>query len=222
MIASRVPNQEDMVNSFQESQRFYAEGAYDQAIVQYEAVSRIRSKTLDTAGIQVTVGEEVFPVQEAADYQIGNSYAKVYTEYARQAEDEPDGVHRGRLASKADSAFAATLRAFQQVISHSTNEVLIVQAYGRLIDLNFKAKKYPEVIEAADALRAAYPDDPQVIVGYYNTGWAFYEMKDSAGAFPHRLPGGPQPFSDRRVLSRIRPLRARHRVLPSIDRPSAD
>ena len=70
------------------------------------------------------MGEEVFPVQEAANYQIGNSYAKVYTEYARQAEDEPDGVLRGLLASKADSAFAATLRAFRQVISHSTNEVL--------------------------------------------------------------------------------------------------
>ena len=182
LIASRLPNQEDMVNSFQEAQRFYAEGAYDQAIVQYEAVSRIRSKTLDTAGIQVTVGEEVFPVQEAADYQIGNSYAKVYTEYAQQAEDEPDRVRRGRLMAKADSAFAAAVRAFQQVMAHSTDEVLVVQAYGRLIDLNFKAKKYPEVIEAADALSAAYPDDPQVIVGYYNTGWALYEMKDYSRA----------------------------------------
>ena len=118
LIASRLPNQEDMVNSFQEAQRFYAEGAYDQAIVQYEAVSRIRSKTLDTEGIQVTVGEEVFPVQEAADYQIGNSYAKVYTDYARQAEDEPDGVHRGRLASKADSAFAALETIYAEEVGH--------------------------------------------------------------------------------------------------------
>ena len=54
-LASRVPNQEDMVNSFQEAQRFYAEGAYDQAIVQYEDVSRVRSRAMDTERIHVTV-----------------------------------------------------------------------------------------------------------------------------------------------------------------------
>ena len=181
-IASRVPNQEDMVNSFQEAQRFYAEGAYDQAIAQYEAVTQVRSRALDASGILVSVGEDEFPLQEAADYQIGNSHSKVYEELTQQAGDESDGVRRGQLAVLADSAFAATVRAFEQVIAHSTNEVLIIQAYGRLIDLNFKAKKFPEVIEASDALVAAYPDAPQVIVGYYNTGWALYEMKDYDGA----------------------------------------
>ena len=45
-FASRVPNEGDMVNTFREAQRFYAEGAYDQAIAQYEAVSKIRSRAL--------------------------------------------------------------------------------------------------------------------------------------------------------------------------------
>ncbi|MDP6984509.1 MAG: hypothetical protein QGG05_15660, partial [Candidatus Latescibacteria bacterium] len=57
-LASSVPNEEDMVHSFQEAQRFYAEGAYDQAIAQYEAVSEVRSRALKTGTIQVTVGEE--------------------------------------------------------------------------------------------------------------------------------------------------------------------
>jgi TolA-binding protein len=181
-FASRVPNQEDMVNSFQEAQRFYAEGAYDQAIAEYEAVAQVRSRALDAPAIQVTVGEDVFPVQEAAGYQIGNSYGKVYAEYAQQAADEPVASRRAQLTAMADSAYTATVSSFKQVISHSTNELLIIQAYGRLIDLNFEAKKYPEVIEAADALAAAFPDAPQVIVGYYNTGWALYEMKDYDGA----------------------------------------
>jgi len=197
-IASRVPNQEDMANSFQEAQRFYAEGAYDQAIAQYEAVAQVRSRALDASGILVSVGEDEFPLQEAADYQIGNSHGKVYEELAQQAGDESDGVRRAHLAAQADSAFAATVRAFVQVISHSTNEVLIIQAYGRLIDLNFKAKKFPEVIEASDALAAAYPDAPQLVVGYYNTGWALYEMKDYDGAIASfrallvRFPSGYQ------------------------------
>jgi len=181
-LASRVPNQEEMVNSFKEAQRFYAEGAYDQAIAQYEAVSQIRSRALDAESIQIAVGEDEFPLQEAAEYQIGNSYAKVHEEYAQQAENESDRARRGQLTAQADSAFEATVEAFEQVISHSTNEVLIVRAYGRLIDVNFKAERFPEVIEAADDLAAAYPDAPQVVVGYYNTGWALYEMKDYEGA----------------------------------------
>jgi TolA-binding protein len=181
-LASNVPNEEDMVHSFHEAQRFYAEGAYDQAIAQYEAVSRLRSRALNTGSIQVAVGEEQFPLQEAAAYQVGNSFAKVYQEYARQAEDASAGDRRPQLIAQADSAFAASVGAFEHVISHSINQVLIIQAYGRLIDLNFKAGEFPAVIDAADALAAAYPDAPQVIVGYYNTGWALYEMQDYDGA----------------------------------------
>ncbi|MCX8214301.1 MAG: tetratricopeptide repeat protein, partial [SAR202 cluster bacterium] len=181
-LASNVPNEEDMVHSFHEAQRFYAEGAYDQAIAQYEAVSRLRSRALNTRSIQVAVGEEQFPLQEAAAYQVGNSFAKVYQEYARQAEDASAGDRRPQLIAQADSAFAASVGAFEHVISHSINQVLIIQAYGRLIDLNFKAGEFPAVIDAADALAAAYPDAPQVIVGYYNTGWALYEMQDYDGA----------------------------------------
>ncbi len=181
-FASRVPNEGDMVNTFREAQRFYAEGAYDQAIAQYEAVSKIRSRALHSERIQVAVGQGEFPLQEAADYQIGNSYAKVYEDHARGAEDERRGSRRAELETKADSAFAAAASAFQRVIAGSTSEVLKVQAYGRLIDLNFKARRYPEVIEAARALSATYPEDPRVVVGYYNTGWALYKMKDYDGA----------------------------------------
>ena len=181
-FASRVPNAEDMVNSFREAQRFYAEGAYDQAIAQYEAVSKIRSRALNSGRIRVAVDQGEFPLQEAADYQIGNSYAKVYEDLAAGAEDEPRGSRRAAIEAKADSAFAAAAGAFQRVIDGSTSEVLKVQAYGRLIDLNFKAGRYPEVIDAARALSAAYPEDPRVVVGYYNTGWALYRMKDYDGA----------------------------------------
>jgi len=205
-LASSVPNEEDMVHSFQEAQRFYAEGAYDQAIAQYEAVSEVRSRALKTGTIQVTVGEEAFPLQEAAAYQIGNSFAKVYEEYARQAGEESDGDRRQRLIAQADSAFATSVGAFEHVISNSSNEVLIVQAYGRLIDLNFKAGEFPEVIDAADALAAAFPDAPQVIVGYYNTGWALYEMQDydrAIDAFQALLARFPTGYQADRSLFQI-------------------
>ncbi len=205
-LASRVPNQEDMVSTFREGQRFYAEGAYDQAITKYEAVLRIRSRALDVEGIQVAVGDDEFPVQEAAHYQIGNSFSKLHAGFAQQAEEEGDEVGRARLQVQADEAFAATVDAFQQVIDGSTSEVLKVLAYGRLIDLYFKAGKFPQVIEAADALINAYPDHPQVIVGYYNTGWALYELGEydrAISAFERLLARFPSGYQADRSLFQI-------------------
>ena len=205
-LASRVPNQEDMVNTFREAQRFYAEGAYDQAITRYEAVLHVRSRALEVESIRVAVGEEEYPVQEAAHYQIGNSFSKLYDGFARQAEEEDDQARRDRLQLQADEAFAATVVAFQQVIERSTSEVLKVQAYGRLIDLNFKAGKFPEVIDAANALVTAYPDHPQVIVGYYNTGWALYEMREydrAISAFEGLLARFPTGYQADRSLFQI-------------------
>ena len=69
----KIPTEMEMVDSFGEAQRFYAERAYDQAIEGYLQVSEIRSRILDTQSIQVTVGEETYPVQEASIYQIGNA-----------------------------------------------------------------------------------------------------------------------------------------------------
>ena len=65
-LASRVPNQEDMVNTFREAQRFYAEGAYDQAVTRYEAVLHVRSRALEVGTIRVAVGEEEYPVGSTA------------------------------------------------------------------------------------------------------------------------------------------------------------
>ena len=47
--------------SFRDAQAFYAEGAYDQAIVRYEEVLQVRSRLLDTQKISVSVGAEHFP-----------------------------------------------------------------------------------------------------------------------------------------------------------------
>ena len=205
-LASRVPNQEDMVNTFREAQRFYAEGAYDQAITKYEAVLHVRSRALEVESIRVAVAEEEYPVQEAAHYQIGNSFSKLYAGFAQQAEEEDNHARRDQLRRQADEAFAATVVAFQQVIERSTSEVLKVQAYGRLIDLNFKAGKFPEVIDAADSLVTAYPDHPQVIVGYYNTGWALYEMREydrAITAFEGLLARFPTGYQADRSLFQI-------------------
>jgi tetratricopeptide (TPR) repeat protein len=177
-FSTRAPTQDELVASFQEAQGFYAEGAYDQAIAQYETVRKVRSRFLDAPGVRVTVGGEMFPVQEAAAYQIGNAYTKLYGDYTRVAEEVRDGARRSQYRVRADSAFVRGVASFRHVITNATNEVLRVQAHGRVIDLYFQAEKYPDVIAASQELIAGYPDDPRAIGGYYNRGWAYYEIKN--------------------------------------------
>ena len=174
-LATRAPTEGELVSSFQEAQRFYAEGAYDQAIAEYSEVSRVRSRVLEVDRVQVVVDEESYPLQEAAAYQIGNAWSKLYEEYDRFAAESRSAARRAEYRALADSSFALAIAAFRRVISTAGNEILKVQAHGRLIDLYFTAEDYPDVIIASREMIAAHPDDPHVIVAYYNTGWAYYE-----------------------------------------------
>ena len=174
-MATRAPTEGELVSSFQEAQRFYAEGAYDQAIDEYTDVSRVQSRVLDVGQVQVVVDEESYPLQEAAAYQIGNAWSKLYEEYDRFAAESRSAARRAEYRARADSSFALAIAAFRQVISTAGNEILKVQAHGRLIDLYFTAEDYPDVIIASREMIAAHPDDPHVIVAWYNTGWAYYE-----------------------------------------------
>ena len=205
-FAARTPNRDDLVASFRDAQAFYAEGAYDQAIVRYEEVLQVRSRLLDTQKISVSVGSEHFPVLEAANYQIGNAYSKLFTDFSRFTEETRDPRRREGLQAQADSAFARSVRAFRQVSETAANQVLRVQAFGRLVDLYFEAGRYPEVIEAADAMIAAYPGEPRAVGGYYNRGWAFYEMQDytrAIAAFKELLELYPTGYQADRSLFQI-------------------
>ncbi len=181
-LATHTPTENELVSSFQEAQRFYAEGAYDQAIDEYTDVYRVRSRVLAVDQVQVIVGEESFPLQEAAAYQIGNAYSKLYEEYDRFAGESRNARRRTEYRAQADTSFARAIGAFRQVIASAANEILKVQAHGRLIDLYFSAEAYPDVIIASREMIAAYPDNPHVVVAYYNTGWAYYETRRFARA----------------------------------------
>ena len=174
-LASRTPSEEELVASFQEAQRFYAEGAYDQAIVEYTAVTRVQSKALAVAHIEAIVGEERFPLRDAAFYQIGNAHSKLYQDYTRFAAETPNAAKKAEYQALSDSTFARAVAEFRHVIDTATSQVLRIRAHSRLIDLFFTAKAYPKVIAAAQEMIASYPDSPQIVNAYYNMGWANYE-----------------------------------------------
>ena len=59
---------------------------------------------------------------EAANYQIGNAYSKLFTDFSRFAEEARDPERQVGLQAQADSAFARSVRAFRQVSETAANE----------------------------------------------------------------------------------------------------
>lgn len=177
-LAFRVPNPDDLTTSFRDAQRFYSSGAYDQAIELYEKVAKVRTRWTDVMKVRVKVGGSSFPVREAASYQIGNAYAKLYEEFGRFARETYDLARRKRFKAKADSAFSKAIAAFRHVVDTATDEELKVLAYQRLVELYYDAGRYEDVLRTARQLLAKYPEGAGAVDAYYNIGWSYYHLKD--------------------------------------------
>ena len=52
--AQLLPSAEEIQSSFEFAQKFYAFGAYDQAIAAYDRIGKVQSKFLDTEKVTVT------------------------------------------------------------------------------------------------------------------------------------------------------------------------
>ncbi|HJP32189.1 MAG TPA: tetratricopeptide repeat protein [Candidatus Latescibacteria bacterium] len=202
----RSPSEKELLDGFAEAQRFYAEGAYDQAIDGYHGVVGVSSRVLDAASIAVEVGDATYPVQEAALYQVGNANRKLFTDYDRFAETAESLVRREEYAILADSALVRSARAFRAVIARASSTELRGQAFGRVIELYYDAERYPDVIDVSGQLIDTFGDSPLTKVGYYNTGWSYYEMEDyesAVAAFRELVDRFPSGFEADRSLFQI-------------------
>ncbi|MBT6149370.1 MAG: tetratricopeptide repeat protein, partial [Gemmatimonadetes bacterium] len=205
-LSFQSPSEKELLDRFGEAQSFYAEGAYDQAIVEYDAVSRVRSRVLDTQALQVIVGEAAYPVQEAAVYQVGNANRKLYSDYRRFSENATDDATREEFGALAQTALTNAEDAFRRVIDTATHVELRGQAYGRLIELHYEAEQFDQVIDVASQLVEAFDATPLAKTGYYNTGWAYYETEryeESITAFQTLLERYPAGFEADRSMFQI-------------------
>ena len=203
-LSFRAPTEQELIASFTEAQRFYAEGAYDQAIDQYRAVSAVRSRVLDAQTIQVSVGEELYPVQEAALYQMGNAYNKRFADYTNFSRN--DQSRESEYLVLADSSYRQSVHSFERVINTATSEELKGLAHGRLIETHFEAQNFEDVVDASQRLIDDYGTGEYALPGFYNLGWAHYEMgdfKSSIDAFVDLVEKYPNGYRTDRSLFQI-------------------
>lgn len=204
VLSFRAPTEQELIASFTEAQRFYAEGAYDQAIDRYREVSVVRSRVLDAETIQVVVGEDHYPVQEAALYQMGNAYNKRFSDYRSFSQN--DLSRSSEYLQLADSSYVQSVDSFEKVIRSASSKELKGLAHGRLIETHFEAKKYEDVVSASQRLIDEYGADDYALPGFYNLGWAHYEMGDynaSIEAFVDLVENYPNGYRTDRSLFQI-------------------
>ena len=183
LVAKDVPTGDYMLSTFQAGQGFYSEGAYDQAIEKYRSVGDVASILLDDGEIIVVVGEVESTVKDAAIYQVGNSYFKMFEEEFQAAGNLRNEEQKAERTRKAEAYLEQAVSFFSRVEEQAVSEELRVLAQGRIMTCWYSAKRYKEVIRKGLEFVERYPDHPYLVEVLYNIGWSYYELQD----YPHSI-----------------------------------
>ena len=195
-VTRSVPTAPEMQATFADAQRFYASGAYDQAIEGYRHIIRSQSRFLQMRDVEVTVGEITAPLQEVARYQTGNAHFKSAEEARASAARSRDPARRSRLRDRARALFGEAAAAFVETEEESTVPALKALARSRAVACWYAIQDYERTIGGASLLIERYPSSAYVEQAMYDVGWAYYDMEDygnSIAAFERlvaRFPGG--------------------------------
>ena len=191
-----VPTADEMQASFDHAQKFYASGAYDQAIENYQHIVQSKSRFLHLDEVQVTVGEITAPLQEVAPYQIGNAYFRMGEEALQQATGARSQEEQSRYLTEVRTQFERAAEFFAKTESMSSVPALQALARSRAVACWYKIKEYERTIGEAQILIERYPESKYVIQAMYDIGWAHHDMGDhlhsieTFGALVDRFPSG--------------------------------
>ncbi len=173
---------DDVRFSFENAQKFYASGAYDQAIEKYIELDRAESHLLDMDTVTVKVGKITASIKYAALYQVGNSYSKIAQEKVKLAERATDLSDRDAHMKEADANFDRAVEYFLRVEEESKERPLKILAGNRLIQVLYDAGRYQRIIPEANEFVLKYPRSAYMQEVLYNKGWSQYKLEDYAGA----------------------------------------
>ena len=206
-LGTRVtPTTESLRAAFEEAQRFYALEAYDQALEQYEKVTRITSRFLATEQVLVTVGEITTPVKEAALYQSGNAYFKMAEEVFRKARRADTEVERAEYTRQARAFLERAVSFFSRVESEAAVEALRALAQNRVRACWYEARDHERTVAVGRKLIEKYPDSPFVVNAMYDIAWSYFNHQDyeaSIRAFKALIERFPKRYQADRALFQI-------------------
>jgi TolA-binding protein len=201
-----VPTAGELQASFDEAQKFYASGAYDQAIESYQHIVKSRSKYLKMDSVRVAIGEIDAPLQEVAPYQIGNSYFKMAEEVLERAAKARVEEERDAYLAEGRDLLEQAAQFFIDAESRASIPALQALARSQAVNCWYKMEDYERTIEGARLLLQHYPESKQIEKAMYDIGWAFYDMEDypnSIEAFEALVGRFPSGYRSNRALFQI-------------------
>ena len=204
--ATKVPTKDELEAAFEAGQKFYASGAYDQALEQYDRIIRTESALLREERVQVTVGELTVGIREAALFQSGNAYFKMAEEARNRARRTRDEAARTRWMDRAAERTQRAVDHFLRVESESAIEALQSLALNRAVVAQYDAGAYDDAIREGRRLIARYPESKVVAEALYNIAWSTFkkgELDASRTAFEELIARVPTGYRSDRALFQI-------------------
>jgi TolA-binding protein len=204
--ARKVPTADEMLALFQDGQRLYAVGAYDQAREQFERIRQIDSPLLTPGSVLVSVGELSLPVQEAALYQLGNVWSKQAAAALQLVDGAADKADAATHRARTDEGLNRAAALFRQAATEGGSVELRSLAQSRLVTTWFEAREYDRAIAEAQKLLAVYPGSRFAVNAMYNIAWSRYEQgsyEESVGAFEALIARFPTGYRADRSIFQI-------------------
>ena len=125
---------------------------------------------LDAQTIQVSVGEELYPVG-SGPLQMGNAYNKRFADYTNFSRN--DQSRESEYLVLADSSYRQSVHSFERVINTAAKDKGL--AHGRLIETHFEAQNFEDVVDASQRLIDDYGTGDALYWGF--TTWAGPTMR---------------------------------------------
>ncbi|MCY3762594.1 MAG: tetratricopeptide repeat protein [Gemmatimonadetes bacterium] len=204
--ARNVPTASDLQWWFEEGQKFYASGAYDQAVEKYGLITAVESRFLETDSLSYAVGEISAPVRDVALYQTGNSYFKMAREELELARRAASEQRRDRHRESAREHRTLAIRFFEKTEGQTGNADLQELARNRIVKVLYESGDYERTIREARRLIERYPESRYTRSALYDIGWSYYELEEygpSVEAFEELVARFPSGYQHDRALFHI-------------------
>ncbi|MFH1008895.1 MAG: tetratricopeptide repeat protein [Candidatus Latescibacterota bacterium] len=184
-----LPVPQNLKTHFENGQSFYAIGEYEYAIKEYRKIVKFHHRAVDVAQVTIEISEDLtLPIQQAAWYQLGNSYKKS-GEY-----DEAIECYRNVLKGNVPEGFKATVqyqiaetRFGQEEFGKAATEYgsfvemfptsdLVDKAYFYQGWSLFKNEEYNEAVSALRNMLVQYPESKYAADAQFRIASCYFEQ----------------------------------------------
>ena len=181
------PTVEEVKSRFEVAQKYYAGKDYENGVKIFKEIAETPNHTfLDVDSITVSIDELVLPIRVAATYQVGNSFRNVGLDLLTRsmlAREEGDSLVAVQRRQEAGEALRNAKVHFDRIAGdQAVPQGIRVMSQYQIVRADYSLEDYHAVIEDVTRLFGQFPGNSYEESGFYDLGWAYYQMGDYANS----------------------------------------